>query len=242
MRAYTAAANSVPRLEWDGRSRLNVLRQSCPSEEERRRDALFLMQLKSDHDPSRRRLPRPNPVSGPLLDQVFQRLELIDKDPKGALRRYLSVCEPAAIRRAAAIVTAKRESGSLDERYVHRYLAKVIQNQQHELELERAADELLDLCQVEGQLWTVAEERDYERLVNDGLSKDELLLAVAEHAAHAGLPVQTAYWTRKLTELLRPALESGQAVKQYLVRLYEADPQRRLILIDRIAALEHGIA
>jgi len=242
VRAYTAATNSVPRVEWDGRSRLDVLREACPSEEQRRRDALFLRQLKADHDPSRRRLPRPNPVSDPLLDEVFRRLELLDKDPKRALRRHLSVCEPAAIRRAAAIVTAKRESGALDERYLHRYLATVIQNQQDELDLERAAEELFDLCRVEGQLWTEGEERDYERLVNDGLSRDELLLAVAEHAAHAGLPVQTVYWTRKLMELLASAMETVQRVKQFLVRLYEADPQRRLVLIDRIAALEHSLA
>jgi len=242
VRAYTAATNRVPRVEWDGRSRLDVLREACPSEKQQRRDALFLRQLKADHDPSRRRLPRPNPVSGPLLDEVFRRLELLDKDPKGALRRHLSVCEPAAIRRAAAIVTAKRASGSIEERYLHRYLAKVIQNQQHELELERAAEELLDLCQAEAQLWTEGEEQDYERLVNDGLSKDELSLAVAEHAAHAGLPVQTAYWTRKLMELLGSAMETVQTVKQHLVRLYEADPQRRLALIDRIAALEHSLA
>jgi len=242
VRAYTAGTNRVPRLEWDGRSRLDVLREACPSEEQRRRDALFLRQLKADHDPSRRRLPKPNPVSAPLLNEVFRRLELLDRDPKGALRRYLSVCEPAAIRRAAAIVTARRESGALEERYLHRYLAKVIQNQQHELDLERAAEELFDLCRVEGQLWTEGEERDYQRLVNDGLSKDELLLVVAEHAAHAGLPVQTVYWTRKLMELLGSAMETVQTVKQHLVRLYEADPQRRLALIDRIAALEHSLA
>jgi len=242
VRAYTAATNRVPRVEWDGRSRLDVLRDACPSEAQRRRDALFLRQLKADHDPSRRRLPRSNPVSAPLLDEVFRRLGLLDKDPTGALRRHLSACEPAAIRRAAAIVTAKRESGALDQRYLHRYLAKVIQNQQHELELERAAEELFDLCRAEAQLWTEGEEQDYERLVNDGLSKDELLLAVAEHAAHAGMPVQSVYWTRMLLELLASATESIQMVKQHLVRLYEADPQRRLALIDRITALEHSLA
>jgi len=43
-------------------------------------------------------------------------------------------------------------------------------------------------------------------------------------------------------ELLGSAMETVQTVKQHLVRLYEADPQRRLALIDRIAALEHSLA
>jgi len=242
VRAYTAATNSVPRVDCDGRSRLDVLHETCPSEEQQHRDREFLRRLKADHDPPRRRLPRPNPVSAQLLDVVFKRLGLLDKDPKGALRRYLAVCEPTAIRRAAAIVTAKRESGSLEQRYLHRYLAKVTQNQQDELELERAADELLELCRLEGQLWTAGEEQDYERLVSDELSHDALLLAVAEHAAHAGLPVQSAYWTGKLMELLRTLIDSAQAVKQHLVRLYEVEPQRRLHLIDRITALQHALA
>ncbi len=242
IRAYTAATNRVPRVEWDRRSRLEVLHEACPSAEQQRRDLEFLSGLKADHDPSRRRLPKPNPISVPLLDEVFKRLDLLDKDPKGALRRYLAVCEPAAIRRATAIVTAKRESGALEERYLHRYLAKVIQNQQHELDLERAAEELLELCRTEGQLWTEREEQDYEGLVSDSLSNDELLLAVTEQAAHAGLPLQAAYWTRKLMALLASTRESAQTLKQRLVRLYEADPQRRLSLVDRITALEHAIA
>jgi hypothetical protein len=242
VRAYTAATNSVPRVDCDGRSRLDVLHETCPSAEQQQRDRDFLRRLKADHDPPRRRLPRPNPVSAALLDAVFSRLGLLDKDPKGALRRYLAVCEPAAIRRAAAIVAARREAGSLEQRYLHRYLAKVIESQQDEIELERAADELLELCRLENQLWTAGEEQDYERLVEDGLSRDELVLAVAERAAHAGLPVQAAHWTRKLTELLRPAIDGAQAVKQHLIRLYEAAPQRRLQLIDQITALQHGLA
>ncbi len=242
VRSYTAATNSVPRPACDGRSRLDLLHEACPSQEQQQRDREFLRRLKTDHESPRRRLSKPNTISAQLLDEVFDRLGLLDKDPKGALRRYLSVCEPAAIRRAAAIVTAKRKRGALEQRFLHRYLAKVIQNQQDELELERAAEELFELCRLENQLWTASEELDYQRLVNDGLSHDQLILAVAEQAAHAGLPVQTAYWTAKLIDLLRTDIDSAQAIKQHLIRLYEAEPQRRLHLIDQISALQHALA
>jgi len=242
VRTYTTATNTVPRVQWGGRSRLDVLREACPTEEQRRRDQLFLQRLKADHDPRRRRSPKRNAVSARLLDEVFKRLGLLDKDPKGALRRYLATCEPAAIRRAAAIVAARKARGLLDERHAHRYLAAVIRNQQDELDLQRAAEQLLELCRVENQLWTAGEETDYQLLLDERRSPDELLLAVAEHAAHAGIPVQTAYWTGKLLELLATDPHLAHPVKTHLIRLYEATPQRRLELVDRITAQEHALA
>lgn len=242
LRAYTAATNAVPRAELDGKSRQQALSEACPRFEQQQRDQRFLERLRADHERHRSRTPRTDAISVKLLDEVFDRLGILDKDPNGALRRYLAGYEPAAIRRAAAIVTAKRQRGTIDERYVHRYLAKVIRNQQDELDLERAAQELLDLCTIEAQLWTANEERDYQLLLDSGLNSDELLRAVAEHAAFGGIPVQAAFWTRKLLELIKAAAGRTEEIINHLKRLYEAPPQRRLDLIDRITAQELALA
>ena len=237
VRAYTAATNAVPRVEWNGKSRQQVLRDTCPSHEQQRRDQEFLERLAAEHERAKRRFANPSAISAKLLDQVFERLGVLERDPSGALRKYLAAYEPAAIRRAAAIVTAKRERGALKEKYLHRYLVKVIQNQQDELDLERAAQELLELCTIEKQLWTDEEQLHYERLIED-LDDEQLIFAVAERAAHGGLPLQAAFWTERLLQTLRDASHRAHEIKKFLTRLYEAPHQRRLDLIDRITAME----
>jgi uncharacterized protein (UPF0297 family) len=241
IRAYTAATNSVPRPELDGKSREQVLRETCPSTEQQQRDQDFLRELRARHD-RRSRAPNTDAVSARLLDEVFQRLGITGNDPKGALRRYLSSCEPAAIRRAAAIVTAKLERDAIDQKFLHRYLAKVIRNCQDELDLERAAKELEHLCRREAEIWTSDEQRRERELLDARLQPEQLLSIVAEHAAFGGIPLQAEFWTRQLLELLRDATHLVDGVKKHLIRLYDAEPQRRLAIIDRITAQEYAIA
>ena len=242
LRAYTAATNSVPRVELDGQSRAHVLQSSCPSYEQRQRDLAFLANLKADHGSSQRWQRPPDPISLDLLDGVFERLNLLDKDPKRSLRLYLARYEPAAIRRAAAVVSAKLYRGAVDSRWAHRYLVKVIQTQQDELDLERAAKELHELCSIENQSWTHHEEREYQTLVSEHDDPKQLALVLAENAAHGGIPVQAAFWTQKLLALLDSATHLAAAVTTHLVRLYEAPHQKRLALIDLVTAQLQEVA
>lgn len=242
LRAYTAALNSIPRVEWDGQSRLQVLRQACPSPEQKRRDQQFLARLKASHPGTRRRAPKIDPTTLQLLDEVFERFGLLDKDPQGSLRRYLAGFQPEAIRRAAALFANKLERGAIEPRYAHRYLAKLIRTQQDELDLERAAEELLHLCRKQNEDWTQHEELHYQTLVEDSQQPAQLARAVAERAAHGGIPLQATFWTHKLLRMLREASHLIETVRKHLIRLYEAPVQHRLALLDAITALECQIA
>ncbi len=242
VRAYTAALNTVPRQQWNGRSRLQVLQQECPTMLQQQRDQEFLARLKARHQPQRRAR-QPNPEIRKLLDHVFERLDLLPNDPKGSLRRYLATYfQPEAIRRAAAIVAPKLDNGTIKRSSAHRYLAKVIRSQQDELDLEAAAVELLELCKLQKQDWTHREEQHFETLCADHTDPLELARAVAECAAHAGIPLHGIFWTSKLLELLQQATSLVDAVKKHLIRLYEAPKQQRLALLDRITAQEVALA
>jgi hypothetical protein len=220
-----------------------VLHDSCPSFEQQQRDLDFLANLKAEHDNPRRWHRTPDPTCLELLDAVFERLGLLDKDPSRSLRRYLAATyEPAAIRRAAAVCAAKVERGAVDHRRLDRYLVAVIRNQQHELDLERAADELLLLCKLQNESWTSHEERDYELLVSEHHDPEQLALALVENAAHGGIPVQAAFWKDKLLAHLRHVPHLAATVTRHLTRLYEADPQRRLTLVDLVTAQECGLS
>ncbi|MCP4589863.1 MAG: transposase family protein [bacterium] len=242
VRAYTAALNTVPRDEWNGRSRMQVLQLVCPTMEQRQRDHDFLARLKARQQ-AQRRGRQPDPDIRQFLDQIFERLDLLPNDPKGSLRRYLATYfQHEAIRRATAIVAAKLDNGTIDRSSAHRYLAKVIRSQQDELDLEKEAAELLELCKLQNQNWTHREEQHFDQLSADHNDQIELARAVAECAAHGGVPLQGIFWTRKLLELLKHATHLVDAVKCHLIRLYEAPKQQRLALLDQIIAQELALA
>ncbi len=238
IRAYTSATNSVPRIGLDGKSRLAVLDEFCPSLEQQQRDLAFLERLKADHDRPPRRQPDPSALV--LLDSVFQRLNILDCDPDSSLRRYLASFDTAAIRRAAAVTANKLAQGSLDLRYVHRYLTKLVQSFQDEIDLERADDELLALCQAQNESWTSSEQRDLQ-LLSNSLNQLDLACAIAENAAHGGIPLKAAFWKNALLDLLRSAPQLIATAKKHLIRLFEAPFNSRLALIDLITALEVGL-
>lgn len=236
LRAYTAATNAVPRIEFDGRSRLRVLQLYCPTAEQRQRDLALLARLKADH-PRQPKRPQPDPQTRALIDHVFVCNQLLAHDPKGDLRRYLATFDPSAIRRAAALLAAKRRHNQVVQRYAHRYLAKLIRTKQDELELERADEELYELSLRQNQNWVEREVEEFNSLASNHHQLRDLALAVAERAAFGGIPLQATFWSRKLLELLRnQAADLVKAVKNHLIRLYEAPKQHRLALLELITA------
>ncbi|MEK6707022.1 MAG: hypothetical protein AABZ06_14685, partial [Bdellovibrionota bacterium] len=113
IRAYTSGINHAARLELDGKSRAEALRQVCPDP---KKDAQLVTTLKATHQ----RGPHPAtplpsaPIARILLDEAFNQLGLLANDPQGSLRRWLSnTFEPSAIRRALAICEAKHAKGGL---------------------------------------------------------------------------------------------------------------------------------
>ncbi|HLB36505.1 MAG TPA: transposase family protein [Gemmatimonadales bacterium] len=243
VRAYTAATNAVPRVELNGLSRQAAVRTARPSLDRQAADRAFIRRLAQRHERERHSNWREKvkPVSRRLLATVFARLGLEDRDPEGKLQEYLSIYEPAAIRQAAAIVAVRLDRGELERTYAHRYLTKVIQSTQESLDLERAELELLELCRAQAQDWVSMEQAEYEELQRES-NPATLACALAERAALGGLPVEAAFWTERLLALLDRARHLIEAVRRFLVRLYEAPVERRLSLLDRIAACKCGIA
>lgn len=242
VRAYTGATNGVPRQGLQGLSREAALREARPSREQQEADREFARRLAARHDRERHSDWRDHvkPESRRLLARVFTRLGLAPNDPCGKLQEYLSIYQPAAIRLGAIIVAARLKSRHLERRHAHRYLTKVIQSQQEMLDLERQGEELLTLSRLQAQDWVSVEGAEYEDLVQNK-DRRKLACAVAARAALGGLPVRAAFWTEKLLALLEGNDDLFDVVRHALVRRYDAPAERRLLLLDRIAALECGI-
>jgi hypothetical protein len=238
LRVYTAASNGIPREELEGQSPLAALRRQVPSKEQLEADRAYLRKLTQRH---RERLPAPDePVRRALLDEGYQRLGLLDNDPHARQRKWLAgFCTCEAIRRGLALVAARIER--LDPEYAHRYLAQVIQNIQDEIDLERAALELDHLCRAEGKNWMARYQQQLDHLRVERPEPDRLAVAIAEKAAQAEIPLGGVFWTRQLLDFLDHARHLLATVRQHLIRLFEEPLDRRLSLLDTLAAWEHGL-
>ncbi len=166
IRAYTAGINQAGRAEFEGRSRQQVLRESCADPQA---DRAFIEQLRGGHNHQGRSDPLPSQaLARQILDAGFTRFALDGNDAQGKLRAWLSSrYTPAAIRRGLSIFGSERAKGRLREKTAHRYLAKLIQSRQEELDLQVQEAWLLAFAEVERSAWLQELEQDYDRLKTD---------------------------------------------------------------------------
>jgi len=245
LRAYTGALNHAARAELGGNSRLQVLRQACPDPE---KDRAFIEQLHAEHTTKRPRETLPtHGVARRLLDTAFTRFVLLELDPNATLRHWLSSrYTPEAIRQALAVFATERDKGRLRTKTAHRYLVKLIQNCQHELDLRGEEQLLREFAQTERRAWL--EEFEHDLALLDAQCRDpstlenDLALRLSEKAVFASLLLERAFWERQLQTLLANQRHRIGAVCRHLRRLYEAHVDDRFQLISKLVSWEFQLA
>jgi len=245
IRAYTAGINHAGRAEFDGKSRLQVLREVCPDPDQ---DRAFLEQLHARHTQphSPERLPS-QPVARALLDQGFARFGLEGLDPEGTLRSWLSArYTPEAIRQGLALFGTEQAKGRLRNPMAHRYLVKLIQSCQEELNLREQESLLREFAETERRAWLGELEQDYALLKseceNRSTLENDLAFRVSEQTVFGSLPLQRAFWEEKLKALLETQRQRIGAVCRHVRRLFEAPWNERFQLISRLVAWEKQLA
>lgn len=245
LRAYTAAVNHAGRAELHGKSRLQVLRQACPDPD---KDRAFIEQLHAEHTAKRppETLPTQS-VARRLLDAAFARFVLLDLDPNATLRYWLSArYTPEAIRQAIAVFATEYDKGRLRTKTAHRYLVKLIQNCQHELDLRAEEHFLREFAETERQAWLQQFEHDLARLEDECQDpctlENDLPLRLSEKAVFASMLLERAFWEQQLKTLLMPQRHRIGAVCRHLRRLYEAHVDDRFQLISALVSWEFQLA
>lgn len=244
IRAYTAGINHAGRFEFEGQSRLQVLRNACPDP---KKDRAFLEMLRCRQD--LRRKPEQLPtmdVSRRILDEGFVTFALIRLDPKGTLRTWLSSrYTPEAIRQGLAIFATERAKGRLRSETAHRYLVKVIQNCQDEIDLRQQEYHLRKFAEVERQGMLGTLERDYNLLSaeceNTTGPEHDLAFQLSEKAVFGSLVLQRSFWEGKLNALLAKQKHRVAAVIRHIRRLFEAHWNDRFQLISRVISWDAGL-
>ena len=222
-----------------------MLRESCADPQA---DRAFIEQLHAGHNHQGRSDPLPSQaLARQVLDAGFARFELDVNDAQGKLRAWLSSrYTPAAIRQGLAIFGGEQAKGRLHDKTAHRYLVKLIQNCQEELDLHAQETWLLEFAKVERYAWLQELEQDYDLLKTEcnqttGLDHD-LALRLSEKAVFGGLPLARAFWEEKLRDLLAHQRQRFETVRRHINRLYEAPGNDRFHLISLLAGWEQKLA
>jgi hypothetical protein len=244
IRAYTAGINHAGRYEFEGLSRLQVLRRACPDPE---KDRAFLENLKGRRDFYKKpdQLPTMR-VARQILDKGFADFDLDPFDPKGTLRTWLSSrYTPEAIRQGLAIFATQRAKGRLHSDTAHRYLVKVIQNCQDEIDLRKQEDYLREYAEVEKRGMFRELEKEYELLKAqcDGRSGPayDLAFQLSEKAVFGAMIVQRSFWEAKLKKLLLEGKDRIASVTRHIRRLFEAHWNDRFQLINHLISWNIGL-
>jgi hypothetical protein len=244
LRTYTGAINHAGRFEFDGKSRESVLRKTCPDTE---KDRQFIEQLHADHKRKRRVDILPTKLtSRVLLDEGFNRFGIADRDPMEKTREWLAGrFTPEAIRQGLAIFGTEWEKGRLRNNLAHRYLVKLIQNCQVEIDLRRQEELLREYAEVERPVWLQGLEAEYKTVVTECIGtspENDLALQLSDRAVFGGLIVQRAFWENKLKALLEKQRDRFTAVCNHIRRLFETTWENRFALISKLVAWENQLS
>lgn len=244
IRAYTSGINHAGRVEFDGKSRQRVLQEACPDPD---KDRKFIEQLHADHTKTQRvdMLPTYN-MSLALLDEGFKRFRIEDLDPQGKTRQWLAgTFTPEAIRQGLAIFGTERGKGRIKNRSAHRYLVKVIQNCQHEIDLRQQEALLREFAQIERTAWLNEFETEHKNLMQecDGTSPDnDAAFRITDNILFGSLFLARSFWEEKLQVLLEKQTDRFVAVCAHVRHIFEATWEDRFALINKVINWEHQIA
>jgi hypothetical protein len=244
IRAYTAGVNHAGRFEFDGKSRAEVLRDACPPTD---KDRAFIEGLRAGHNEKRppESLPSAS-VARTLLDTGFARFGIEHLDPHEKVRHWLSRrFTPQAIRQGLAIFGAERDKGRLQNKTAHRYLVKVIQNCQDELDLRTEEELLRFFAQHERRAWLKILEGDYGKLQAEPADPSEtrkMVFRVSESALFGSMLLERSFWEEKLQSLLLIHPQLFEPTCHHIRRHWEADRTCRFQLIDKIIGWQYQTA
>jgi len=243
LRAYTAGLNHAGRVEFNGKSRQQVLRATCPDPD---KDRKFIEQLHADHTKTRHVDVLPTRLaSRTILDEGFKRFGIEDLDHEGKTRQWLAErYTPEAIRQGLAIFGTERNKGRLRNKTAHRYLVKVIQNSQEEIDLRRQEESLREFAEIERQEWLQELEEEYKILeteCNGNTPENNLAFRLSDNAIFGGLTLQRAFWENKLKIFLKRSRYKFSAVCRHVQRLFEATWENRFALIAKLVAWEYQL-
>ena len=144
---------------------------------------------------------------------------------------------PEAIRQGLAIFGTEQGKGRIQNKFAHRYLVKVVQNCQHEIDLRQQEALLREFAQIERAAWIDEFETENKNLMQecDGTSPDnDAAFRISDNILFGSLFLARFFWEEKLQTLLQKQTDRFVAVCAHIRHVFEATWQDRFALINKI--------
>ena len=196
---YCRTINGRPRRDREGKSRIDLYDHPVTEEErDQAREALRERQQKQEQA-RRTREARLDPIRAKILDQAFDRLELLD--PERYIRNAIARYPLNDIVDGIAIYSGKKERGTLPKDVDARYLLGIVRNVHHVHDSEVITEALLkDRLNAHDQLLNALKaERD------DLLSQepDVAVRLLVDKALENDRTLDRIFWLSTAAELIR---------------------------------------
>lgn len=212
---WARAANHRPRLDRDGKSRVDLFRGSEPTEDDKARAVEALRErLRKQERARETRARREDPLAKEVLDKAFERLNL--EDPKRHLRTAISSWPLAAIIEGIAVFEGKKKAGTLPKGVDGRYLRGIVKNITEEREGWEISESLLRerLMARDSMLEHLG--RKQEQIEDDIDSIESLIKRYIELAMKAKRGIDRTFWLLATADVIRA---EGEGYFQALLRI-----------------------
>jgi len=204
---WARAANHRPRLDREGKSRVDLFRGAEPSEEDKARAREALRERQRKQERAREtRARRQDPIAKAALDKAFERLGL--EDPQRHLRTAIASWPLHAILEGIAVFEGKKKAKTLPDGVDGRYLRGIVKNIAQEHEGWEIAEALLRerLSARDAMLTHLGLKRDMleeEAESTEALIKRYIELAMAERRG-----IDRTFWLLTTADVIRAELEA----------------------------------
>lgn len=233
---FARILNHRPCRDRDGKSRAELYQQPITDEQREQAQLALRERLRKQERARRTREARVDPDVRRILDQAFERLDLLD--PERRLRNAIACYQVSDIVDGIAIFDGKRNRGSLPDGVDARYLLGIVRNLDH-LHESDAITEAMIRWRLEARdilLQPLVTERD-QVLQRDS---DAALPAFVDYALDSDRTIDRDFWLQAAGDLInsRPDADRRDLLRDAARRIHAtfAIPTRDRSVAERVLA------
>lgn len=199
---WARTLNHRPQDDHGGRSRVRRYFDDDPTPEEVEAARQALRQRLRKQEKARlTRQARLDPAARQKLDEVFERLGLLD--PEGNIRDAIAGFHPDAIIAGVSIFEAKHERGTLPEGADGRYLLGIVRRIADEDEGLAIAEKLWQARRKAGDLVLAKLDEQREEHLEDALDPMDLVRRFTDLAMDTDRALDRAFWLRTIADTVQ---------------------------------------
>jgi hypothetical protein len=199
---FFCALNRAPRRDRGGKTRVELYGQSITPEQYEAATAALRERMRKQELARKTRAARTDPATRALLDDAFDRLDLLD--PERHFRDAIACYPRDAIIDAIAIFDGKRSAGTLPDGVDARYLLGIVRNVHHVHEAEHITKALIRERLAARDCFLAPLVRERDAILAANRDAGTALMALIDRLVHAERSIDQCIWLDAAAALVEP--------------------------------------